>query len=73
MSKVKQITMPERTYKWRVYKDLSYSENFPWVLEIDGDIFSNYSVRPTNREVLGTLHAFYLPELWRYATREFKS
>jgi len=50
--KLNKITIPEVTFTWRVYKDPSYCERYPWVLEIDGQIWNTYSMKDIGVETV---------------------
>jgi len=40
---MKTITIPEMKVSYRIYRDPSYSERFPWVFEIDGEVYNTYA------------------------------
>ena len=73
MSKfTKKITIPETTFTWKVYKDPTYSERFPWVLEIDGDIWDSFSFKLPDSDVSDIIKDYLVPPLVNDAIKEAK-
>jgi len=67
MPRKSTVVIPQITIEFRVYKDPSYDERFPWVLEVNGSIWNSYSMKPTDKLVQATIYNnFVTVETKRY-------
>lgn len=69
---MKTITIPETKFTWRTYKDPSYDERFPWVLEINGEIYNSYSYPVPDALATGLIKGRYIPAIIEAAIKEAK-